>query len=271
MTQHTRTAGRLRRVVASTAAALAATVLVAGCATGSDPVAPATGAAPTPKDALLAAVPEDTDGRFRFAGKDSDTDLSGLVDPAAKGVELTMAVKDAELGLTTRMTFRVVSEQVWMKVKFTGGEGLTGLPKLPDRWLELDRAKLTDAEAAPVWDGADVGNAGPLIEAATAVEEKGDRKYAGTIDLTAGAAAEVLEAEQMTALGAAAKAVPFTAEVGPDGNLSRLTLQVPAAGERKAYAYVVEYSDYGSAPQVTAPTGAAAQKAPKAAYDLLNG
>ncbi|MGC4803876.1 hypothetical protein [Micromonospora sp. DT233] len=273
MTQHSRTAGLLRRVVTTTAVALVASALVVGCGgADSDPAAaPEKSAAPTPKETLLAAVPDEEDGAFRFAGRDSEATLSGLVDPAAKGMELTHSVKDAELGFTTRMTFRIVSEQVWMKVRFTGTKGLTGLPKLPERWLKLDRARLTDAASAPVWEGPDVGNTGPLIEAATTVEEQGAGKYAGTIDLTAGNAAEVLEAEETRALGASAKAVPFTAQVGPDGNLTRLTLQVPAAGKRKAYPYVVEYRDHGSAPKVTAPTGAAAQDAPKIAYEMLNG
>ncbi|TDC39481.1 hypothetical protein [Micromonospora sp. KC213] len=270
MTQHSRTAGLLRRVVTS-AAALAVTVVAGGCgATGSAPVAgPATSAKLTPKQELLAAVPDGTEGTFRYTGKDSSATFSGLVDPASKGMEFTTSAKDADLGFTTRMSFRIVSEQIWMKVKFTGTEGLTGLPKLPDRWLRLDRAKLTDSESTPVWEGVDVGNAGVLIEAATAVEEKAAGRYAGTIDLTSGEAAKALEAEEMTALGAAAKTVPFTAEVGADGNLTRLALQVPAAGKRKAYTYLVEYRDYGSAPAVTAPAGA--QDAPKVAYELLAG
>ncbi|MGB2568404.1 hypothetical protein ACPFP2_08140 [Micromonospora citrea] len=272
MTQRTRTAGLIRRVVTTTAA-VAATALVAGCEpTASGPAAvPATSAEPTPKQALLAAVPDGTEGTFRFSGKSSTGDVSGLVDPTAKGMELSIANKDAELGFTMRMSFRIVADDLWMKVRFTGADGLTGLPKLPDRWLRLDRAKLTDAESAPVWEGVDVGNTGPLIEAATRVEEQGAGKYTGTIDLTSGEAAKALEAEEMTALGDAAKAVPFTAEVGADGNLSRLTLQVPAAGKRKAYPYLVEYRDYGTAPKVDAPTGSAAQDAPKVAYELLAG
>ncbi|MEV4480922.1 hypothetical protein [Micromonospora coxensis] len=273
MTQRTRTVGLIRRVVTTTAVAVVAAALVAGCepAASGPAAAPGTSAAPTPKQALLAAVPDGTEGTFRFSGTSATGDVSGLVDPTAKGMELTVASKDAELGFTMRMSFRIVADDLWMKVRFTGAEGLTGLPKLPNRWLKMDRAKLADAESTPVWEGVDVGNAGPLIEAATRVEEQGAGKYAGTIDLTSGEAAKALEADEVTALGDAAKAVPFTAEVGADGNLSRLTLQIPAAGKRKAYPYLVEYRDYGTAPKVVAPTGTAAQDAPKAAYDLLAG
>ncbi|MFI6260988.1 hypothetical protein [Micromonospora sp. NPDC051006] len=275
MTQRTRTAGLLRRVVSTTTAALAATALLAACTPddGAERTAEpgSSSAAPTPKAALLAAVPDGTEGTFRFSGKDSSSTVSGLVDPTAKGAEFTTSIKDPDLGFTTTMSFRLVADQTWMKVKFTGTKGLTGLPKLPDRWLRLDRSRLTDGESAPVYDGVDVGNAGPLVEAATAVEEQGTGRYAGTIDLTSGEAAKALDAESMTALGDKAKAIPFTAEVGADGNLASLTLQVPAAGKQKAYEYLVRYRDYGTAPKVTAPTGKAAQDAPAVAYELLNG
>ncbi|MER7439548.1 hypothetical protein [Micromonospora avicenniae] len=274
MTQRTRTAGLLRRAVV-TSAALAVAALAAGCGsgTGSDgaaePAQPS--AAPTPKEALLAAVPDGTEGTIRFSGRDSSSTMSGVVDPTAKGTELTTAIKDADLGFTTTLSFRVVGDQAWMKVKFSNTKGLTGFPKLPDRWLKLDRSRIADAENAPAYEGADVGNTGPLIEAATKVEEQGAGKYAGTIDLTSGEAAKVLDAEEMSALGEKAAAVPFTAEVGPDGNLASLALKVPAAGGRKAYEYLVQYRDYGTAPKVTAPAGSGAQDAPAAAYELLNG
>ncbi|MGK5742953.1 hypothetical protein [Micromonospora sp. URMC 103] len=275
MTERTRTVGFLRRATV-TSAALAVAALAGGCGPGGGTDRAAEpgqqpSAAMTPKEALLAAVPDGTEGTIRFSGRDSSSTLSGVVDPAAKGAEITTAVKDADLGFTTTLSFRIVADEAWMKVKFSNTKGLTGFPKLPDRWLRLDRARITDAESAPVYEGADLGNAGPLIEAATEVKEEADRRYAGTIDLTSGEAAKVLDAEEMTALGAKAAAVPFTAQVGPDGNLAALSLQVPAAGGRKAYEYLVQYRDYGTAPKVTAPTGTAAQEAPAAAYELLNG
>ncbi|MFG3713215.1 hypothetical protein [Micromonospora sp. NPDC047730] len=277
MTNGTGRAGTVRRNAGALAAVLTATTLLAGCGaigTGSEAGGTASGQASptaTPKQALLAAVPDGTEGAFRFTGKDATADLSGVVDPDAKGIDLTAAVKDPEHGFTTRMSFLVVQERIWMKVKFTGTEGLTGLPKLPNRWMELDRARLTDPESTPTYEGADVGNAGPIIEAATRVEEKSDRTYAGIADLTGGAAAEAVGEEEVAALGDAARQVPFTAVVGADGNLASLTVDVPAAGKAKAWTYVVKYLDYGAAPKLAAPSGDAAQQAPKLAYEMLNG
>ncbi|MGS2613335.1 hypothetical protein ACVCAH_02170 [Micromonospora sp. LZ34] len=271
MTNGTGRAGTIRRSAGTLTAVLAAAALLAGCGPdGTDSGSPASPAT-TPKQALLAAVPDGTEGAFRFSGKDATSDLSGVVDPDAKGIDLTAAVKDPEHGFTTRMSFLVVQERVWMKVKFTGTEGLTGLPKLPNRWMELDRAKLTDPESTPTYEGVDVGNAGPIIEAATSVEEKSDRTYTGVVDLSGGEAAEAVGEQEVAALGEAARQVPFTAVVGADGNLTSLTLDVPAAGTAKAWKYVVKYADYGSAPKLAAPSGNAAQPAPKLAYEMLNG
>ncbi|MFG2103032.1 hypothetical protein ACGFJ5_20785 [Micromonospora echinaurantiaca] len=274
MTNGTGRAGTVRRGAGALAAVLATTLLVGCGLAGTDSGAGGAGSATppvSPKQALLAAVPDGSEGAFRFSGKDATSDLSGVVDPDAKGIDLTAAVKDPEHGFTTRMSFLVVQERIWMKVKFTGTEGLTGLPKLPNRWMELDRSRLTDPDATPTYEGVDVGNAGPIIQAATTVEEKADRTYAGVVDLTAAEAAKAVGEEEVAALGDAARQVPFTAVVGADGNLTSLTLDVPAAGTAKAWTYVVKYADYGSAPKLAAPGGDAAQPAPKLAYQMLNG
>lgn len=246
------------------AVALAATALV-GCGSELNPLA-----GPTAKEKLLATVPDGAEGPFRFTNKDSTGELTGSVDGAAKAAELAISTKDPEHGFTTKVAFLVIGDDVWSKITFSDTEGLTGLPKLPKKWMAIDRAKLDDGESVPRYEGVDIGNTGPLIQAATSVEDQGSGQYSGSIDLTSGEAAEVLEADQMAALGEAAKQVPFTATVDGDGNLTSLTLDVPAAGDTKAYKYVVTYEDYGSAPKLTAPEGDEAQPAPAAAYEMFN-
>ncbi|MEV0330158.1 hypothetical protein AB0H63_27440 [Micromonospora echinospora] len=271
MTRNTGSAGTTPRLARTAAALLAATALVAGCGQETGPAAAPSSPAPTPKEALLASVPDGTEGTFRFTGRDSTSNLSGLVDPTAKGIQLDTSVKDPELGFTTTMSFLVLDEEIWMKVAFSDTKGLTGLPKLPKRWLKLDPAKLDDPAGVPQYDGADVGNAGPLIQAATDVHEEGTGRYTGTVDLTAGEAAQVLEAEEMASLGDAAKQIPFTAVVGADGNLTSLSLAMPKSGSGKPWTFEVNYTAYGSAPAIAEPSGSAAQDAPPMAYKLLNG
>ncbi|MFI7592188.1 hypothetical protein [Micromonospora sp. NPDC049359] len=272
MTQATGTAGTIRRTVGTVAAVLAATTLLAGCGAETEPTAtppssPSASPSVSPKDALLAAVPDGTEGAFRFSGKDASSTIDGRIDPASEGFEINMVMPPDD-GVVVKMSFLVIKDQNWVKAKFSGRPGL---PKFPDKWMKLDRAKLTDAASIPTFDGVDQGNAGPLIQAATEVQEKSPGQYVGFIDVSAGEAAKALEDGEAAALGEAGKKVPFTAVVGADKHLASLTLKMPAAGKTKAYDYVVKYADYGSAPKITAPTGAAAVKAPAMAYDLLNG
>ncbi|MET8084921.1 hypothetical protein [Micromonospora sp. NPDC005194] len=273
MTQATGTAGTIRRTVGTAAAVLAATTLLAGCGSKSEPAAapqssPSASPSVSPKEALLDAVPDGTEGAFRLSGKDASSTVDGRVDPAAKGLELNMVMPPDSDGIALKMSFLVIEEQYWVKVKLSGRPGL---PKFPDKWMKLDRAKLTDAESVPSYDGVDQGNAGPLIQAATSVEEKSPGQYVGFIDVSEPEASKALEEGEAAALGEAAKKVPFTAVVGADKHLASLTLKMPAAGKAKAYDYVVKYADYGSAPKISVPTGAAATKAPAMAYELLNG
>ncbi len=271
MTQATGSTGIIQRTLGTAAAVLAATTLLAGCGPKSDPAAaPGTGSAasPTadPKQALLAAVPDEGAGAFRFTGKDASSTLGGRIDPASKAMELHMAMPPED-GVTVKMSFLVIEDKVWMKATFSGQPGL---PKLPDKWLALDNAKLVDADGVPSYDGADQGNAGPLLDAATSVEQQGPGKYAGFIDVTGGEAAKALDDGEAAALGEAGRHVPFAARVGPDGHLTSLVLSMPASGGHKAYQYVVAYTDFGSTPKITAPTGSAVTKAPPLAYKLLN-
>ncbi|MEU4479654.1 hypothetical protein AB0F68_16590 [Micromonospora sp. NPDC023966] len=273
MTQRTGTAVTFRRVAAIATAVLAATALSAGCgtggSTGSDP-APSPSA--DPKAALLAAVPDDKDPAFRFSTLDGADKFVGVVDPAAHAMELGMSQKNDDPEFTMDMTFRVIDEDLWMRVKLTGISGLHDMLKLPKRWMALDRTKLDDGSEAPVYQNADPANTGAIIRTADTVEDKGNGTYTGLADLTDNVDVKsAFDGVDVAALGEAAKKVPFTAVVGPDGNLSSLTLEIPAAGKQKAMKLVTRYYDFGKAPKLTAPAGDQVQKAPASAYELLNG
>ncbi|WP_433387919.1 hypothetical protein [Micromonospora sp. KLBMP9576] len=277
MTQRTGAAGRVGRGATVAAALLAVTAMVAGCG-GDGPdgtptqAAPSVSPPPSPKDTLLAAVPTEEDPAFRFSGSDLSGAVTGVVDPAGKALELTVTEKDEELDFTMKLTFRLIEQRSWMKVSFAGEQDLSTLLKLPKRWMELDPTKIKDPAGVPSYEGADPGNTGAIIQAAQTVTEAGGGKYTGTVDLTDDPnVAEALEGVDVPGLGDAAKQVPFTAAVGPDGNLASLTVNIPAAGKQKATKYVVKYSNFGNTPQLTAPTGTQVQKAPASAYEMLNG
>jgi hypothetical protein len=265
MTQRTGTTATTRRF-AVMAVALLAVTLVAGC---EDKAVP--GAAPSPPDPkqeLLAAVPGEQDPAFRFTTSDASGDVSGVVDPVNRGMDIDTVTKDKDF--TLEMSFRTVESRTWMKVNFKGAKNIQKLMKLPTKWMELDPTKLDGPDTLPTYEGTDPGNAEAIIRAATDVQAGEPGTYTGVVDLSA--VPELADAVAgVSALGDAAGQLPLSAVVGADGNLSSLTLEIPAAGKQKASEYVVEYFDFGAAPEVVAFTDDQAQKAPTAAYDLLNG
>ncbi|MGC4893835.1 hypothetical protein [Micromonospora sp. DT31] len=275
MTQRIGTAATLRRVASLATVVLAATVLSAGCATATRDEAgsaPAPSPSADPKAALLAAVPDDEDPAFRFSTAEGGEKFNGVVDPAARGVELSVSQKNKDPKFTMAMTFRIIDEALWVRVKLTGIPGLHDRLKLPKRWMTMDRAKLSDASEVPAYEGADPANMAAIIQTAGTVEDRGNGTYGGFVDLTANAdVRDNFSSVDVDALGEAAKKVPFTAVVGPDGNLTSLTLEIPAAGKQKAMKLVARYYDFGKAPRISAPTGADVQKAPASAYEMLNG
>ncbi len=79
----------------------------------------------------------------------------------------------------------------------------------------------------PTYEGTDPGNAEVIIRAATDVQAGEDGTYTGAVDFST--EPELVEAMAGVApLGDAAEPVPLTAVVGPDGNLTSLTLAIPA-------------------------------------------
>ncbi|GIJ26307.1 hypothetical protein Vqi01_14690 [Micromonospora qiuiae] len=265
MTQRTGTTATIRRFAAATVALLAV-ALVAGC-DDRDAGPQAAPPPPDPKQELLAAVPDAEDPAFRFITSDASGDVSGVIDPVNRGMEMEIVGKEKDF--TLEMAFRFVESRTWMKVNFKGKRDIQKLMKLPTTWMELDRTKVKGADEMPTYEGTDPGNTEVIIRAATDVQAGEDGTYTGVIDFST--EPELVEAmEGVAPLGDATEPVPLTAVVGPDGNLTSLTLAIPAIGKRKASEYVVKYSDYGTAPAVVAFVGDEAKPAPKAAYDMLN-
>lgn len=283
MTRRTCATPLARRVTVGSATVLAAGVLLTGCGlVSSEPPPP-----PTPKDALLAAVPGEKTPAFRFSGVDAvGRRITGAVDPTGKGMELNIAPADAEseneaeaeneaeseaeseneADFSLAMSFRVVDQRSWLRVHFEGAAELNELLELPRQWMELDQSKLSNPQ---VYDGADIGNAGVIIRAADAVQQQADGAYTGTVDLTAGPEiAEAVAEVDVAALGEQATSIPFTAVVGSDGHLDTLTMEIPAVDEQPAAEFLVRYYDYGNAPAIASPTGDATP-APDVAYEIL--
>lgn len=242
MTQRTGITVTGRRI-AVTAVALLTAALVAGCDDETPQAAPPP---PDPKQELLAAVPTDEDPAFRFTTSDTSGDVSGVIDPVNQGMDIDTVTKDKDF--TLEMSFRMVDSRTWMKVNFKGSKDIQKLMKLPTKWMEMDPAKLDGPDTLPTYQGTDPGNAEVIIRAASDVQAGEAGSYTGVIDPSVQPdLADALEG--IATLGDAAEPIPFTAVVGADGNLTSLTLKIPAAGKKKASEYVVEYYDFGTTPR----------------------
>jgi hypothetical protein len=251
--------------------------LVAGVAkTACDPASTTSERTPaspaTPKDQLLAAVPDGSQGSFRYTYNDAETQGSGVVDPAGKKLQHTTVYKDRALGFSITMTFLVVDQESWFKVAFANTRNVTGLPKLPKKWMHIDPSRVKDFSGAELtFTDPDPTGADSLFESTVDVQAAGTGEYRGVMDLTRASRAELVDKETVTALGDKAKSIPFRATVDSAGRLTLVSLDVPAAGKTPAATYKVAYADYGAAPPVAQPPTNDVQEAPAEAYELLNG
>jgi hypothetical protein len=250
--------------------ALAGGIAASGCDPAPTTSEHATASPVTPKDQLLAAVPDGSQGNFRYTFNDAETRGSGVVDPAGKKLRHTLTYRDPALGFSVTTTFLVVDRDAWLKVAFANTKNVTGLPKLPKKWMHLDRSKVKDFDDFG-FDEPDPVGAASLFQSTVEVKPAGTGEYRGVVDLTRATGLELVDREIVSALGDKAKTIPFRARVDGSGRLASVSLDVPAAGKTKPATYRVEYADYGHAPPVAQPAPGDVQEAPPAAYDMVNG
>jgi hypothetical protein len=198
--------------------------------------------------------------------------IAGDLDADRHSYRFGLAYREPEAGFTLHSDFLVVEEQTWIKMRFTGTEGLTGLPKLPKKWMLIDPAKIKNSKDVPLGYDAetDPGEAGTVVRGIVDVRQAGAGEFAGTTDLTAEGESEIVDADHLAALGTRAKAVPFEATVDGQGRLISTVVKIPAAGKHKAARYEVTYGDFGKVPTPRVPAADQQQRATKEAYELLN-
>ncbi|WP_433301641.1 hypothetical protein ACQP2F_06675 [Actinoplanes sp. CA-030573] len=259
--------------LAGIATVLALTVTGCGAVRGdgavADPAAGPSSAAADPRQALLDSVPDETVGAYAFDVRGGDSPFSGVLDAPKKAIELRLT-ESGEPNITLTMDIRAIGGKSWIKLAVKPA-GTPGLPKIPKKWLLVDKAKMSgDGKDIVGYDGStDPGYAADVIENGTGIRPTGAGHFAGTTDLTRSTQAEILDGKALEALGDKARKVPFEAVVGGDGHLSTLTVKIPAAGRTKARTYAVRYSGYGRTPTPTVPAAGEQQKATPIVYQLL--
>ena len=266
---------RRRWTLAGLAVVASLGLTTAGCGTAkSDGLISSSPAAVDAKQALTDSDKALADGNFKFTIADHETTGSGSVHAPSKSAQLEAKSKPGTEGQFT-IGLIVVDQDRWIKLDL--GSELNSLAKLPKKWMHIDPAKVKNSETLKEMS-VDFGNAAEVDPAGAATifkglvtaERTGEGAYSGTVDLTKATDAGMVDKDVVTELAAKAKTIPFTATVDGQGRLTKLTLDIPAAGEVTAHKLEATYSDYGSATAVKKPPANQMQDAPASAYEILN-
>jgi hypothetical protein len=177
-----------------------------------------------------------TDVTVKSAG--TSTDISANVDPTAKALELTMDLKG------TKMTLRLIGTDMYM----------TGLPGMTGKWVKTDVSKL------PGVDGilASFDQTFAIVDGTTGLKEDPKGTFTGSVDPKAALDKAQTPAEKdalskMIAAGNGGN-LPFTAKV-VDGYLTETTTsyKMDQGGTTQEATVISKFSQFGTAPKVTAP------------------
>lgn len=232
---------------------------------------PATGDA---KQALLDSTNAIRDGNFRFTMAGAGSTAEGQVHEQSQSAEMRMTIGDPSSDLMMKLDLIHLKPDSWVKLELGGraASSIPGVRKLNlGKYQHLDQTRIKGNRALGFdFDRVDPAGSAVLTQGITEVRQTGDGSYAGTVDISKAARAGSLDPAVITALGAQAKTVPFTAEVDPQGRLSELVLRVPAAGQTAAQDIKITYSDYGNATAAQKPPAGQVVEAPPEFYHLFD-
>jgi hypothetical protein len=194
-----------------------------------------------------------------------ESSLLRMSDPTEQpsDIQVLAVGKDRYMKMTADLGKDVPSATEIAAMEKRGGEQaalakqLKGMKVVFDgqQWLHVDPTKLKDATLFEGFDEQDTSGATVLVTQATTATRAGD-VISGTIDATAVPADQLpLDSDELTALGAKAKSLPYAATLDAQGRLVNLALDIPANGKTAAYRYVTKISAYGTAMTSARPTG----------------
>ncbi|SIR38109.1 hypothetical protein [Micromonospora avicenniae] len=242
-----------------------------GTAAATGTASPATGDA---KQALLASTAAIRDGNFRFTMTGGGSSAEGQVHEPSQSARMKVSIGDSSSDLSMTLDVIHYRPDSWVKVDLGGraAGSVPGLEKLNlGKYQHLDQTRIKgNRNLGFDFERLDPAGSEVLTQGVTEVRRTGDGAYAGTLDVSKAAEAGSLDANMITALGAQAKAVPFTARVDAQGRLSELVVQVPAAGQQQAQDVRITYSDYGNATAAQKPPADQVVEAPAELYNLFN-
>ncbi|GGQ42628.1 hypothetical protein [Couchioplanes azureus] len=254
-----------------------------GAPAASGSVAGGAAAADGARADLAAAAAELQKGNFVFTATGHEEKTTGTMHLPSRSASLVVTSPDKEDG-DSRMEVRLVDEKQYrlLLVK-TPKEDRVDLADLPPDfrsvyealsgkfWMRVDTTKIKpDSRSRGMrLDQPDISGASAMLSTVVTAQRTGD-VIKGTVDLSAVPLHNTpwLQSD-ITAMGSAARTVPFEATLDGRRRLTRLAVDLPATTDAPAHRRVVELKDYGAAKPTTKPQGEI-RDAPEKTYDLLN-
>ncbi|WP_319463805.1 hypothetical protein [Micromonospora sp. RTP1Z1] len=226
------------------------------------------------KQTLLNSTNEIRNGNFRFTMSGAGSTAEGQVHEPSQSAEMRVTIGDPSSDLMMKLDLIHSKPDSWVKVEL-GGKSASSIPGVQKlnlgKYQHLDQARIKGNRALGFdFEKVDPAGSAVLTQGITEVRQTGEGMYAGTLDVSKAAEAGSLDPSVITALGTQAKSVPFTAKLDPQGRLSEMVVQVPAAGQSAAQDIKITYSDYGTASAAQKPPAAQVVEAPPEFYNLFN-
>ncbi|MFY1626673.1 hypothetical protein ACN268_26270 [Micromonospora sp. WMMD735] len=226
------------------------------------------------KQALLDSTNEIRNGNFRFTMSGVGSTAEGQVHQPSQSAQMKLSIGDASSDLMMNLDLIHAKPDSWVKLDLGGKSAgsIPGAQKLNlGKYQHLDQTRIKGNKSLGFdFEKVDPAGSAVLTQGITEVRQTGEGSYAGTLDVSKAAEAGSVDQTVISALGAQAQSVPFTAKLDPQGRLSELVVQIPAAGQSAAQDIKITYSDYGNATAAQKPAADQVVEAPQEFYNLFS-